>query len=108
MNKRRLIFFAIFGVYHLTLFAFTLYLEANKGELSLLYGMLTRITWFKWGALLGVLLWITDVAWWWFEHRAIKKQQESARLENNTLKAQVYDLQQAAKEVAASTPSKNV
>jgi len=103
MNKRRLLFFLLFGLYQIAAFVFTLYVEANKDNLSLLYSMFTRIALFKWGTLCGILLWLADLVWWWFEHRAVRKEQEASRLENNTLKARVYDLQEASKEVTPKT-----
>jgi hypothetical protein len=98
MNKRRIVFFLVFGLYQVAGYLLTLYLEANKDNLSLLYDMFARISLFKWGTLLGILLWAADVAWWRLERRAIEKEQEASRLENNTLKAKVYDLQQAPQE----------
>lgn len=97
MNKRRLIFFSIFGFYHLMLFIFTAYIDAQKEDLSVLLKVSSYLSLFKWGALLGLLLLIADASWWWIESRSASREREASRLENNTLKAKVYDFQESAK-----------
>ena len=49
MNKRRLIFFAVFGFYHVVLFLFTLYIDSQKNDFSILSKMLTSLPLFKMG-----------------------------------------------------------
>jgi len=97
MNKRRLIFFGIFGAYHLLAFIFTLIIQYNTG---ILFQIVSYISWFKYGTLLGLVLLIIDAIWWWQESKASLKNQEAARHENNTLKARVYDLQETSKGAA--------
>lgn len=105
MNKRRLIFFSIFGIYHLLLFIFTAYIDSQKSDLSVLLKVSSFISLFKWGALLGLLMLIGDVIWWWLESRSSDKEREASRLENNTLKAKVYDYQESSKGSITNTPS---
>ena len=105
MNKRRLIFFAVFGFYHVVLFLFTLYIDSQKNDFSILSKMLTSLPLFKWGALLGLLMLVADVALWWLESRSVEKEREASRLENNTLKAKVYDYQESSKGTITNTPS---
>lgn len=105
MNKRRLIFFAVFGFYHLFLFFFTAYIDSQKSDLSVLLKVSSYLSLFKWGALLGVILLIADAIWWWRESKSASKEREASRLENNTLKAKVYDFQQSAGTTATNTPS---
>ena len=98
MNKRRLVFFSIFGAYHLLAFIFTLIIQYNT---SLLFKIVGYISWFKYGTLLGLVLFVVDLVWWWRESKASEKESETSRHENNTLKARVYDLQEGTK---GSTP----
>jgi len=105
MNKRRLIFFSIFGFYHLLLFIFTAYIDSQKGDLGVLLKVSSYISLFKWGALLGLILLIADATWWWMESRSADKDREAARLENNTLKAKVYDFQESAKGPSTNLPA---
>jgi Na+/proline symporter len=108
MNKRRIIFFGIFGFYNLVAFIFTLYLDSQKNDFGILTKMLANISLFKWLTLIGLVLIIVDFIWWFMESKAAKKEQEAARLENNTLKAKVYDFQESSKSTpkpATNTPS---
>jgi hypothetical protein len=96
MNQRRRIFFIIFGAYHLITLFFVLFIEAQKEDLSLLYGLYSKIWVMRYGAMFGVLLFAIDFIWNWIETRNSGREKEVMRHENNTLKAKVYDLQQPA------------
>jgi len=106
MNQRRRIFFIIFGSYHLLTLFFILFIEAQKEDLSLLYGLYSKIWMMRWGAILGVLLFVTDFIWNWIENRNTTREKDVMRHENNTLKAKVYDLQQPASIKDTPTGSK--
>jgi hypothetical protein len=105
MNQRRRIFFYIFGVYHLFILFFVIYIESQKEDLSVLYGLYSKISLLKYGAVLGIMLFIIDFAWTWFESRNARKEHDILRHENNTLKAKVYDFQEAAKPVVKEIPA---
>lgn len=94
MNQRRRIFFIIFGSYHLVTLIFVLFIEAQKEDLSLLYGLYSKMWMMRYGAMLGVLLFVIDFFWNWIETRNSGREKDVMRHENNTLKAKVYDLQQ--------------
>lgn len=94
MNKRRLIFLLVFGLYHLAAVIFTIYIDFNS---SILFSLLDKIGLFKWGALFGIVLFGVEVFWSWRDAKDAEREREAMRLENNTLKAKVYDLTEAAK-----------
>jgi ABC-type transport system involved in cytochrome bd biosynthesis fused ATPase/permease subunit len=98
MNKRRLIFFGIFGIYHLVAFIFTMMIS----DIGMALKIVPYISWFKYGTLLGLLLLVIDLIWWMMESKASLKTQEESRHENNTLKAKVYDLQETSKGAATN------
>lgn len=104
MNRRRVIFFVIFGVYHLIIFVFTSYIDVQKQDLGVLTSMYKFIHLFKYGAFLGVALFLTDFIWSWRESKAAGKEQETLKFEINTLKAKVYDLQEASKPAPSGQP----
>lgn len=106
MNKRRRIFFAIFGAYHLIILFFVIYIDSNKEDFGILSQLYSKISLMKYGAVLGILLFVIDLIWWWLEGRTVKQEQETLRHENNTLKAKVYDLQQTPKAEADATVTK--
>lgn len=90
MTRNRIIFYSVFGVYQLSAFIFTIYIE--QIALSLLH----ILPWFKYITFLGLVMIITDFVWLWMDQRNFKKTEEASRHENNILKAKVYDLQQGA------------
>lgn len=97
MNKRRIIFFAIFGVYHLIILIFTSYIDSQKQDLGVLTSLYSYLYLFKYGAILGFILFITDFIWSWQSNRLAEKDSVSLNFEINNLKAKVYDLQEASK-----------
>jgi hypothetical protein len=97
MNKRRLIFFAIFGVYHLVILIFTTYIDAQKQDLGVLTSLYGYLHLFKYGAALGIVLLIIDFIWSWRINILANRESESLNFEINNLKAKVYDLQEASK-----------
>ncbi len=105
MNQRRRIFFYIFGVYHLFILFFVIYVESQKEDLSVLYGLYSKISMLKYGAVLGIILFVVDFAWSWFESRNNRKEHDTLLHENNTLKAKVYDFQEAAKPPVKEAPA---
>jgi len=104
MNQRRRIFFAIFGLYQLLIFLFVIYVESRK-DLSDLLSLYNQVKLFKYGALLGVVLFLIDVIWHFLETRNANREHETLRHENNTLKAKVYDLQQKTPAPVKETPA---
>jgi hypothetical protein len=103
MNKRRLIFLSVFTAYHLASVIVTIFVEANKEDLSLLYSMFGKITWFKYGTLLGLGLVMAEAIWTWLDNKNFEKEKEAMRHENNVLKAKVYDLQNDSKQSTSTT-----
>lgn len=97
MNRNRYIFYTAFGVYQLIVFVFTVVIDSNT---NLLFSLVPYISWFKYGAFLGLILFMVDFFWMMRTHRAHSKDKEVMRHENNTLKARVYDLQQPGKSAA--------
>ncbi len=97
MNQRRLIFLSVFGAYHLLSLIFTLYID---GDTSVLFNLVSKISWFKYGALFGLLLFITEAIWTWRDNKSFEKEKETMRHENNVLKAKVYDLTDGGKKSA--------
>ncbi len=57
MNTRRIIFLSIFGIYHVSVFVFTLLVEFKDGYI---YTLLNKVSLFKYGAVLGLVLFIIE------------------------------------------------
>ncbi len=57
MNTRRIIFLSIFGAYQLAVFLFTLLVEFKDGYI---YTLLNKVSLFKYGAFIGLLLFVIE------------------------------------------------
>ncbi|MBS1506238.1 MAG: hypothetical protein JSS79_06295 [Bacteroidetes bacterium] len=60
MNARRIIFLSVFVAYQLFAFLFTLAIEYKDG---FIYTLLNKVTLFKYGTLLGLVLAIIEFVW---------------------------------------------
>lgn len=98
MSKNRLIFYVIFAAFHIGAFIFTVILDNNTG---ILFQMVKWIPAFKWVTLLGLILLIVDVIWAYTANKESAKSKAVLNHELNTLKAKLFDLQEAARQ----TPS---
>ncbi len=105
MKRNRLIFYAVFAVFHLFLVFFTIYVESNKGNIMFLSKMLEWISLTKYGAMFGLVLLAVDFFWVRKSDRSHEKELNSLNNELNTLKAKLFDLQENAK-ITASKPIK--
>jgi hypothetical protein len=100
MKKNRWIFYAVFGLFHLAAFIFTVVLQGNTG---LLLKMAGWIPYFKWITLLGLILLIVDIIWAISDQKAHQKERAALSHELNTLKAKLFDLQEASRNSPAPT-----
>jgi hypothetical protein len=105
MKKNRLIFYAVFGAFHLFLVAFTIFIEANKNDFSFLTQMLKWMSLMKYGAFFGLILLISDVVWAYMINRDEQKEKSVVEQELNTLKAKLFDLQEAAAKQSSTRPA---
>ncbi len=94
MNKNRLIFYIVFGAFHLGAFIFTVILDNNT---SLLFKMVGWVPMFKWITFLGLVILVIDVVWAFKANKDAAKEKAALTLELNTLKAKLFDLQEAGK-----------
>ena len=93
MNRKRLLLYLVFVIYQAGAFAFTYLVD---GHLDLL-GLLKFIPWFKYIAFLGLLMIVLDITWYFIDWKSEKKEKENLKDENTTLKAKLYDLQEASR-----------
>lgn len=105
MKRNRLIFYAVFAVFHLFLVFFTIYVESNKTDFRFLTQMLEWISITKYGAIFGLILLAVDFFWVRNSDKNHERELEALNKELNTLKAKLFDMQENAK---VSTASKDV
>ena len=107
MKKNRVIFYLIFGAFHLFLVFFTMYVESNRNDFSFLTKMLKWMSLMKWGAILGLMLLIADAIWSFITTGEAEKEKAMLTHEINTLKAKLFDMQEAASTAKQVPPVQN-
>jgi hypothetical protein len=98
MKKNRLIFYLIFGAFHLFIFFFSLYMDSNKDNFQVLIQMQKSIWLIKYGSMIGLVLLVIDVVWLMRGEKDHAVEKKNLEHELNTLKAKLFDLQEAAKQ----------
>ncbi len=99
MNKNRIILYIVFAAFHLGAFIFTVVLDNNT---NLLFKMVSWVPMFKWITFLGLVILVVDVIWAFKANKDAAKEQSTLTHELNTLKAKLFDLQEAGKTQSAS------
>ncbi len=97
MKKNRLIFYTVFGVLHLFIFLFSLYMDGQKENFQFLIQMQGRIWMLKYGSLILLFMFITNVILHYRDNRRNTAEKEQLVSELNTLKAKMYDLNEASR-----------
>jgi len=93
----------IFAFFHIGALIFTI---ALSNDSTFLMSMFSWVPYFKWVTLLGVLLVVVDFLWSWIVVKESNHEKAALSHEVNTLKAKLFDLQEAlAKTASAQRPS---
>ena len=104
MGRNRVILYIILAVFHIGAFIFTLMIK----DLTVAMQMIEHVGWFQYISFFGIILVATDFIWSWIVNRDSQKEKAALTHELNTLKAKLFDLQEAAKaEAAAKLAAKN-
>lgn len=103
MKQNRWIFYGLFALFHVSAFIFTIILDNNS---SLLLKMVNWVWSFKWITFIGLLLLVIDVVWTLSVYKEAQKERNAFNHELNTLKAKLFDLQEASKPAPPTPPSR--
>jgi hypothetical protein len=92
----------------LVLIATTFYFESivNRGKFDKMFELAKNATTFKYLSFFGLVLLIADFVMHFVTVRQLNKDKEAMQLEMNTLKAKLFDLQEAEKTVVAKPEKK--
>ncbi len=101
MKKNRLIFYSVFGILHLFIFVFSLYMDSQKENFQFLIQMQGRIWMLKYGSFILLVLFAMNVILHYRDNNRNEREKKDLVKELNTLKAKLYDLQEAAKKSAS-------
>jgi hypothetical protein len=96
MKRNRVIFYLVFAAFHLGIFFFTLLVDLNRDDWGFLGSMFRLLPTLKYISIFGVAMMALDIGWAWLMQRSYEQDRASLLQEVNSLKARVYDLQQAA------------
>ncbi len=99
MKKNRLIFYLVFGALHVFIFLFTIYMDSKKNDFEFLIQLQGKIWMLKYCSFVLLLMMIGNVILHYRDNRRNEKEKQQMNHEINTLKAKVYDFQEAAKTV---------
>jgi hypothetical protein len=104
MKKNRIIFYVFFALFHLFIFFFSLYMDSQKDNIQFLLSMQKKIWMLKYGSFIGLVLLLVDVVWLIRGERTHNQERNQLETEMNTLKAKLFDLQEAAKKTGSRMP----
>jgi hypothetical protein len=113
MNRNRLIFYAVFAIFHISILAISIFFNAKEQDELLNYFMKNLNALFNWislskyAGILGLILITTDIVWSFMIHKKTEFEKTSLTNELTTLKAKLFDLQEAAKKTSETTPTKD-
>jgi hypothetical protein len=97
MKKNRLIFYAIFALFHLFIFFFSLYMDGQSNNIQFLLSMQKKIWMLKYGSFIGLVLLGVDVIWLLRSEKTHATERMKLESEMLNLKAKLFDLQESAK-----------
>jgi hypothetical protein len=99
MKQNRLIFYSVFGVLHLFIFLFSIYMDSQKNNFQFLIEMQGRIWLLKYCSFVLLILFATNVILHVRDNRRNNREKVQLTGELNNLKAKLYDLQEVAKKM---------
>ncbi len=113
MNRNRLIFYAVFALFHISILSVSIFFNA-KGQDELVdyfmknfSALFTWISLSKYVAIVGLVLIIIDIVWAYMLNKKIEFEKNALNNELTILKAKLFDLQEAAKKIGDTIPAKD-
>lgn len=107
MKRNRLIFYTVFGVLHLFIFFFSIYMDSQQDNLDFLLSMRKKIWMLKYCSFILLILMVVNVILHYRDNRRNLQEQAKLNSELTDLKARLYDLQEVAKLNVVSQEEKN-
>jgi hypothetical protein len=97
MKRNRLIFYSVFGVLHLFIFLFSLYMDSQKDNFQFLIQMQGRIWMLKYCSFFLLILFATNIVLHFRDNKRNINEKAKLNQELDTLKARLFDLQEGKK-----------
>lgn len=105
MKQNRIIFYSIFGAFHVFIFLFSLYMDSQKDNVAFLLQLQGKIWMLKYCSFILLILMTGNVVLHFRDNIRNKKEKDQLTSELNTLKAKMYDIQEASKKPSSSQPN---
>jgi hypothetical protein len=97
MKRNRLIFYTVFGVLHLFIFLFSIYMDSQRDNVNFLFQMQGKIWLLKYCSFILLILFVTNVILHVRDNSRHKKEIDKLNLDCDALKVKLYDQQQGKK-----------
>ena len=97
MKRNRLIFYSVFGVLHLFIFLFSLYMDSQRDNFQFLIQLQGKIWMLKYCSLFLLILFGSNVVLHYRDNRRNEREKAQLNQELDTLKARLFDLQEGKK-----------
>ncbi len=107
MKRNRLIFYSVIGGLHLFIFLFTLYMDSQRDNLQFLVDLQKIIWLLKYAVFVLMVLFVTNIILHVRDNKRHQRENMQLIQELNTLKAKLYDLQEAGKKTPEPNPVKS-
>lgn len=103
MRKPRSIFYIIYFLFHIGLLLVSIYVNYKSEDFEFLLRLRERMDTMIYVAVAGLILFFVDIVLITMEGRNYKKEKEKLEHEVNSLKAKMFDLQEATKTTTPHT-----
>ena len=97
MKKNRLTFYSVFGVLHLFIFFFSVYMDSQKDNFQFLFQLQGKIWMLKYCSFILLILMVINVVLHYRDNRRNTREKDQLNQELDTLKARLFDLQESTK-----------
>ncbi|MGK7392527.1 MAG: hypothetical protein ACNS60_19385 [Candidatus Cyclobacteriaceae bacterium M2_1C_046] len=105
MKRGKTIFLIIYLVFHLLLLVSAIVVNLRSEDFEFLFSVRDQMGTMVWFAIIGLVLFIINVIIMSVSNNHHKKKEEELRQEINSLKAKIYDLQDAKSSVTPTQPT---
>jgi hypothetical protein len=103
MSNKRLIFYAVFALFHIISVIVTLTMPSTD-DYTQLFSYLKWIPMFKVATMFGLILIVVDIVWSYIVNRDAQREKDALSNELTHLKAKLFDLQEGKSTPAQKTP----
>lgn len=97
MKQNRLIFYSVFGVLHLFIFFFSLYMDSQSENFQFLISLQGKIWLLKYCSFFLLIMFVTNIILHIRDNRRNTREKEVMTKELTSLKATLFDYQEAEK-----------